>query len=304
MTVNDTEDFTEAIIIKGTDGTSLITLLTDSSGRILSVMKGDYGGVLKTIAVNDAGEIITILKGASGHSLGVDSDGYITATMKGIYDSTPTTVKLDVDGHIISVMKGDYGGVLKTIAVNDAGEIITILKGASGHSLGVDSDGYITATMKGIYDSTPTTVKLDVDGHIISVMKGDYGGSLQTIKLDSEHRMLARVLPTVDDILKDYVCDVATEMYLTLTETAVPAGKIWKITNMVAYNQTGHSEYIKAGITPLFSKMVVDIPKLSSLQWNGEIWLDEGDTLSAYFHGITIGDNCELLYNGIQMNKV
>jgi len=56
--VNDTEDYTEAVIIKGSDGTSLVTLLTDSSGRLIGILQGEYGGELKTIKLDSTGRML------------------------------------------------------------------------------------------------------------------------------------------------------------------------------------------------------------------------------------------------------
>lgn len=58
----------------------------------------------------------------------VDLEDYSLArVIKGIYDTTYTTIAVDEDGNIIGVFKGDYAGALKTIAVDSQGRIQAVL---------------------------------------------------------------------------------------------------------------------------------------------------------------------------------
>ncbi len=109
-------------ILKGIDGgAALRTLLTDTSGRVIMVpygttqvagtatvtqddsvreMQGADGETLRTIVVDANGQMVMVPRGQSGNYLAIDSSGFMTAVLKGITDSTLTTIKVDTDGRI------------------------------------------------------------------------------------------------------------------------------------------------------------------------------------------------------------
>lgn len=60
--------------------------------------------------------------------MAVDLEDYSLArVIKGVYDTTYTTVAVDEDGNIIGVFKGDYNNTLKTIKVDSSGRMLAII---------------------------------------------------------------------------------------------------------------------------------------------------------------------------------
>ena len=122
--------------------------------------------------------------------------------MFGEYLGDPHTVAVDTNGNIVSVMKGLEGSTLRTIAVDSSGKLISVMQGSQGINIAQQAaTGELKSVMQGLEGSTLRTVAVDSSGNIVAVIKGDYNDTLQTIKLDSEHRMVARALPSVDAVI-------------------------------------------------------------------------------------------------------
>lgn len=157
-------------------------------------------------------------------------------------------------------------------------------------------------------DGDLVTVLVDASGAIVSVMKGDYAGALHTIKLDSEHRMIGRMLFSVDAIIADTKSKAAVATDDSLDSDTVPAGKYWRITNILAWNYTSHSTrvlFMKASGGTLYRlKTLIDVPPQFSIQWDGEVWLDVGDHILIGWEGIQIDDSLRFDYQGTQISKV
>lgn len=64
-------------------------------------MKGEDGaGDLQNLAVDSDGQLIVVPRGQAGNYLDVDSDGFMTAVVKGDFEGDLRTVKLDDDGRL------------------------------------------------------------------------------------------------------------------------------------------------------------------------------------------------------------
>lgn len=160
-------------------------------------------------------------------------------------------------------------------------------------------------TIKGSDGTDLVTVKLDANGNIVAVMKGDYDGALQTIKLDSEHRMLARVLPVIEGVVLDKGDEtIGVSANGSVYSDAVPAGKRWRMTHIEMYNETHITEqlsfYIKRGLEVYTIFFRHNMPANVGLMWQGEIWLDAGDRLQFYFYQGQQNDVIHASWNGAE----
>ena len=284
-------------VMKGDDDGTLRTLKVDSNARMEAVMKGLFGTTFKTLATDSNGNLIAILKGASGHDIAVDTSGYLTAIMHGDHGA----VAQDAANKLISIMQGSQGTAVAQDANN---KLISVMQGAEGIDVAQQATGELKSVMQGLEGATLRTVAVDGDGNIVAVMKGEHSGSLETIALDSEKRMIARSIPGVESIVNKHHDATASDSYATINGDAVPAGKLWKITNVVAYNEDGYASYILFGIGGVgLSKKENELPPGVLMEWNGELWLDETEYIKTYYHGITSGDSCHVFYRGTQINK-
>lgn len=92
----------------------------------------------------------------------------------------------------------------------------------------------------------------------------------------------------------------------TLDGTAVPTGKVWKITQaMVIYIGTAPSA-LQIRVPGLGGTIyLLDQRTITSgvaYMWSGEIYLQVGDYMQARVTGATAGDDLYLRYAGLQMN--
>ena len=87
--------------------------------------------------------------------------------------------------------------------------------------------------------------------------------------------------------------------------TAVPAGEVWVVTSLAAYNTKGVSTTVQLtvfdGATAYCLRTVPGLVQLTSLDWQGHTYLVEGDILSAAFQGTA---NLDVLYLGIHGFKM
>jgi len=172
-----------------------------------------------------------------------------------------------------------------------------------------DTEDYTEAVIiKGSDGTSLVTLLTDSDGRLVGVLKGDYEGGLETIKLDSEHRMLARTLSSVSNIITERYYQQATSNHALVNIAAVPAGKYWCINNVIAWNGTRLTPWIyflkfHIDISYYFD-LFKDIPMDFVCRWNGELWLDEGDFLRFYFYGSLIGDWINVYVHGKEISKV
>jgi hypothetical protein len=98
----DLPDWTNAILLQGVDGDgNPVSVLLDASGQLYAVLRGvDGSGDPQSVKVDADGQLYTVLQGASGNAVAVDSDGFITAVLKGSVAGTLTTIAVDVNGRI------------------------------------------------------------------------------------------------------------------------------------------------------------------------------------------------------------
>jgi hypothetical protein len=98
----DLPDFTRAILLMAKDPSdNLIPVLVDANGNIFALFKGETaGGALHNIRIDTDGQLVIVPRGATGNYLDVDTNGFLTA-----------------------VLKGEYAGTLHTMAVDDAGRL-------------------------------------------------------------------------------------------------------------------------------------------------------------------------------------
>lgn len=330
-------------VMKGNDDGTLRTIAVDSNARLEAVMKGLFGSTFKTLATDTNGNLIAILKGASGNDIAVDASGYLTAVMHGdtgavaqdasnklisiIQGSESLGIKQKAStGELISVIQGSEGIDVKQKATT--GELISVIQGDKGAvaqdasnklisvmqgSQGIDvaqqaTSGELVSVMKGIEGATLRTMAVDSAGNIVAVMKGDYADSLQTIKLDAEHRMIGRMLPSVDEVVTNRADSIASGTGGSAYSSAVPTGKIWKITHLSAVNISNITNKIFlnkiVGANTYTIDIQKDIPLDNYATWDGEIWLAAGEKIEAEFFGCTDGDNLYLFYFGTQIGAV
>ena len=94
-------------ILKGSDGTNLVTVAVDASGNIIAVMKGTDGVNLRTVSVDVNGQIIMVPRGSNGNYLNVDTNGFLSALIKGNFQGTLKTVSVDTSGRIEAFIQGN-----------------------------------------------------------------------------------------------------------------------------------------------------------------------------------------------------
>jgi len=308
-------------VIKGDDGGTLRTVKVDSNARMEAVMKGLYGADFKTLATDTNGNLIAILKGASGNDIAVDANGYLTALIHG----DKGAVAQDAANKLISVIQGSEslgikqktttGELIASIQASEGidvkqkastGELISIIQGDKG-TVAQDASNKLIAIMQG---SKGVAITQDDAYNLIAVMKGDYAGALQTVKLDSEHRMIARTLTGVDDIVNELVADLVPlgDDGITIYGTACPAGKYQCIQNLDAYNATSHTVDIyiwkKVGGNDFIIKHAHDVPEDYHINWQGNIWLDVGEQIKVLFANTSALSVAHLTILGFQISKL
>jgi len=111
-------DWTRAIRLLGIDGDgNPVTVLLDATGRLHSLIIGqDAEGDPLAVRVDSDGQMIMVPRGSSGNYMAVDSDGFITAVLKGAYGEALRTIGLDAEGRITAYILDDesqWGDVIK-----------------------------------------------------------------------------------------------------------------------------------------------------------------------------------------------
>lgn len=147
---------------------------------------------------------------------------------------------------------------------------------------GVDASGNLVA------------VVLDSSGAILAVLKGEYSGTLHTVKLDAQHRMVARVLGSIDDTVNYAASATAAAGTNYLDHGAVPAGKLFKVTVIAAQDANTNCSSLRFNKRlPTYSYVIGgDRTPTSAFYsfWQGEVWLKAGERIRVTFYGCTAGD--------------
>ena len=90
--------------------------------------------------------------------------------------------------------------------------------------------------------------------------------------------------------------------------TACPAGAIYKVTNIVAFDNTTNITSIVLGTRLGLDHMDVHAEVVAAagqrIMWNGEIWLDPTYQIFAHFVGSLVGDDLYLNIHGHYMLSV
>jgi len=153
-------------MVKGfPDGTRAVTVVGQCEGEFV------------TIATDESGHLYALMRAEDGegqlHALRVDDSGRIIAVPRG---NSGYYLAVDDAGNLSAVVKGqDTEGVLHPVRIDSAGQIVMVPRGESGYYLNVDADGYLC-----------------------TLLKGEWEGGLRTVKLDSEGRISAFVVDSVD----------------------------------------------------------------------------------------------------------
>lgn len=117
----DASGFLAAILKGQKPDTTLATVALDASGRIVMVpygtttvegtatvtqaekdreIQGADGATLRTVSVDADGQMIMVPRGQSGNYMLVDSDGFLTAVLKGAYAGALHTMAVDEKGRL------------------------------------------------------------------------------------------------------------------------------------------------------------------------------------------------------------
>ena len=88
--------------------------------------------------------------------------------------------------------------------------------------------------------------------------------------------------------------------------TVVPAGEIWKVTNIRAVDDTSpttsHLYSVRRAAADHWFEMITQaFAALGESWYHGHVWLDAGDAVRVYFVGGLVGDTCRLNLTGFRM---
>lgn len=143
-------------------------------------------------------------------------------------------------------------------------------------------------------DGNLVTVLVDASGAMFAVMKGEYNDVLQTVKLDADHRMIARVIGSISDTVDDFEFATIDATTYHLDFDVVPAGKLYKITVIGARDSTTTCASVRFNKRRGGEDIViggVDSPNKDYYSfWQGEVWLKAGEQIRVTFYGATVSD--------------
>lgn len=109
------------------------------------------------------------------------------------------------------------------------------------------------------------------------------------------------------ELLKRHVETNADAGTNYLDGTAVPAGEVWVICWIMAYNNDRASSTVTLrfydGSSDYWAKGGVPAAQYVGVSWAGEQVLEEGHSVQATLRGATAGDDLYLFYGGYKMTK-
>jgi len=258
-----------------------------------------------------AGKIMTLLgyDGANFQNVKVDADGKVYVKVE---DDTDLAVRLygDValdgwhsvmvapDGQLVVVLAGDmenhviasgYNGVTFTpLRVDNSGHLqIDVL--TSALPAGAATWAYQVQTMGFI--GTPATPEA-----------GTVNKRLETL---NEH--IKDQLISFKGVYAERVSDLNAGVGInSLTGSVVPVGEVWVVAGCVAFNNisactTISVNYVHDGNT-IDLNIAANPPAVTPAQYQGQIYLDAGDYLKAWFVGCTAGDDLYFSVFGHKMS--
>jgi len=155
-------------------------------------------------------------------------------------------------------------------------------------------------------DGNLVTVLVDASGAMFAVMKGEYSGALQTVKLDADHRMIARVIGSISDTVQKTWGTATGLVNHTYDFPAVPTGKLWKVINIAARDTTRSitSIIFSKRISPHDYSFYEDASPAGGYYsfWQGEVWAKAGQIMRVYFAGSQAGDSLEAKLLGVEID--
>lgn len=149
-----------------------------------------------------------------------------------------------------------------------------------------------------------------------SLLKAFVSGTLTVEQVDSTKLKVRtrKILPAIadldaiEDVIGQEIGAAAAANACTLLSTGVTAGKIWIVTSIIAYNNSGTVERIQisrlANAIPYMVNSKATLVKWQSVDFHGILVLDDGEKIQATFEncqGAT--DFCYLYYTGYQISK-
>jgi hypothetical protein len=91
-----------------------------------------------------------------------------------------------------------------------------------------------------------------------------------------------------------------------LTSDTVPAGEIWNLQSIRAYNANNAPSaivlYMSDGSADYYLNFTLSIGANVSLIWTGKFTMAPGEVLKAYFGGCTAGDDIHLIYSAVRVD--
>jgi len=254
------------------------------------------------------GALLTLLgwDGTDFQNVKIDSDGHlqidVLSTVLGGDQATETTLALVKDriGALTTPAAGSTNKLL-TDALT-ALQLIDDLRSAL-HDVGTDEirvrAGYYDGDWFGLLQNAAQDLVVDVQETILPP------GAATEASVQGIEDQVKGVFYNIQAGLFQKVTASAGAGNNWLTTTAVPAGEIHHITQMVSENATSTSSAIWSGT--LIGGTTVYFEELGStaagilVVWKGDIWLEEGDQMRVLFGGCTASDALSVTVWGHKM---
>ena len=141
------------------------------------------------------------------------------------------------------------------------------------------------------------------------------GANFWAVKGDASGRVAVNALSVTPDQLPSYKSSLYSESYGAISgangyrnSAAVPAGEVWHVTAITAYetNRTTSEQNYSIIIDDhnyWLYQVVGTLGAYVHTQWYGELWLEAGAFVRAYFIGSAAGDTVGLWLHGQRMTK-
>lgn len=160
------EDYKDAVLIQGNDGTNNVPLKVDVDGQMYTLMVGKNGRV---VALDDGGNMKTLMYGTSGGvlvPLAVDAGGRMVSVMDGDFEGTATPLKVSESG-VLQVHITDTGGTVTPLISGDAMKTyLAVFNTPFPRNLIDDGGGRLKVLLCGMDGTTARDVAVDADGKL------------------------------------------------------------------------------------------------------------------------------------------
>jgi len=198
---------------------------------------------------------------------------------------------------------------MAAIKAEIAGKLLTLLgyDGADFYNLKVDAAGHlqVDCLSSALPAGAATAAKQDTEIatlELIALIRN----ALQTVDTD-------RLIVRAEDQLFSYAgqlsewigTNTATAPNHTLSSSACPAGEVWVVTGLSAYDKDSACTRVslKADIGG-DDQVIWSLSAVGAYQivcWSGHVYLAESDSLNATFIGVTAGDDLRFHVLGYKM---